>query len=162
MKHALIASALLLALGAEAQASYSVKHNSAVTGSNVTKHFALSDIPFDGQFKVWDQQAQSNLLQKYPGTHADFTPPLPVDSFRVPLQELDSQLQSAALDVTGRLRIRYSVNASGQTERVELLDAPTQETAAFALKTLSKIKFTPAKCGSDACASFYELDVELR
>jgi hypothetical protein len=136
---------------------YGIKERAPTTGSLIRKFEVLpGDIPLNLSWEQLSPQDRARFQGNYERMAPGDEPPFPIGGLRTlygPLAKANRKLQ-----VTGDLFVVATVDATGETTEVRIINQPGSEMGTFAGQLLLLAKFKPAVCQGKPC----QMDFPLR
>lgn len=167
--HRLVFAAPLLALGAPpltqaadpvAPPRYSIKQDTADTGTNIKRNVVeRSAIPLNRRYDELTAEEQALVKSQYEGMPADDEPPFPASGL-APIYRSIGDVQQRLL-ASGPLTLFVDVDAEGVAQSVSVIVSPDDRTAKAAAAVLMRARYKPARCAGQPCAMAYPFRIQL-
>lgn len=141
---------------------YSIKEESAQTGSNIKRAVVTSAVPLDKPYAKLSREEQEVFRSQYEDMAEDDEPPFPLEGLAAFYKPLQKAL-GHGWPTTGRLTLHVSVDSQGDATSVQVLASPSAEVTKIAATLAMLIKYKPGICGGKPCdVAMMPLEVDLR
>ena len=142
---------------ADDQNQYFIKID--VTGSRIPVKLIESPIPFDTNYKNFNDTDKATYRSYYDGIASDSEPPFPTDGLGQVAK--DVRLAHMKMQKTGNLFVVASVDELGKVGKVSVFESPDERMSQLVSAAIWDEEFQPGRCSGEPCAMEFVLDWRL-